>query len=359
MIRFFTALALSIICLPAYAQYGSQRFISLETAAGSEGAPALEKDVLVLDPVITADAAYAVIRDENGTFIPYSGTILWTVPDTGYSTYISITDSGNPCIVRKLLHVTRTYLLIGTLPSGSMAGGISMTEDRHDTLTINMIDTGYDGLVIRVASGFTVSDTSGTLYNFNTDIPSNRVIRLRANRDTASFAAYTHKEGESPVFPGSGYNQNFSAVWHFTDTSAFALWHWKTRVGFEVPVSPSYPVFTDMLIAEWWYGSQTYRDTVRFRVAEDVGIEPGRQEMVAGLDIYPNPFNPEITFTFLNPRKDGSIGIYDISGRLISRFTGIRGNRLTWKADQVNAGLFIVKAEFAGKRFVRKIVLRK
>ena len=46
--------------------------------------------------------------------------------------------------------VVMTYFLIGTLPAGSDAGGILTSTAMSDTLTVNMVATGFDGMVIRV-----------------------------------------------------------------------------------------------------------------------------------------------------------------------------------------------------------------
>jgi hypothetical protein len=54
-----------------------------------------------------------------------------------------------------------------------------------------------------------------------------------------------------------------------------------------------------------------------------------------------------------------SIGIYDLSERLLERFTGIRDNRVFWDVSGGNfaEGLYIVKVEFPGKIMIDRALM--
>jgi hypothetical protein len=166
-------------------------------------------------------------------------------------------------VVPKVSLSTVNYFLVGTLPGGSVVGGVSVTQDMRDTLNINMVATGFDGMVIRVASGYEVRDTSGVLYNFNTDIPNDRVVSLRASKDRPRFAAYIHRQGQPLNFP-TEYMPNYNALWSVTDTSAFA--RDPAVKAFTIELSPAFSISRDTLIAEWSYGASVFRDTLLFRV---------------------------------------------------------------------------------------------
>jgi len=119
--------------------------------------------------------------------------------------------------------------------------------------------------------------------------------------------------------------------------------------------------FDDILSA---YGDAN----IRAKVSTDafIGIEP---VATVPSDImlfpnYPNPFNPETTFSFnIGSLKQTSLRIYDIQGRLIE--TLVQGKiepgfyTMTWDASEVATGVYFVKLISGDKIKTRKIMVLK
>jgi len=113
----------------------------------------------------------------------------------------------------------------------------------------------------------------------------------------------------------------------------------------------------------------TYGDAnIRAKISSDafVGIEP-----VAAVpnDIilfpnYPNPFNPETTFSFnIGSSHETSLRIYDIQGRLIETLIEDKINSgfhtITWNASEVATGVYFLKLISGDKIKTRKIMVLK
>ena len=82
------------------------------------------------------------------------------------------------------------------------------------------------------------------------------------------------------------------------------------------------------------------------------------------LSNYPNPFNPTTTIQFsVNTRTIASLGIYDISGKLID--TLVRGDveagehEVIWNAFNHSSGIYFVELTSGKNRSVQKLVLLK
>jgi hypothetical protein len=107
---------------------------------------------------------------------------------------------------------------------------------------------------------------------------------------------------------------------------------------------------------------------IRAKISSDafIGIEP-----VAAVpsDImlfpnYPNPFNPETTFSFnIESLQQTSLRIYDIQGRLIETLVQDKINpgfhTMTWDASEVATGVYFVKLISGDKIKTRKIMVLK
>jgi hypothetical protein len=79
---------------------------------------------------------------------------------------------------------------------------------------------------------------------------------------------------------------------------------------------------------------------------------------------HPNPFNPVTTIQFSVPSSsDVSMKIYDLQGRLVHILVDEKfspGNHsITWNADGVSSGVYIVLFERSGQREIQKVVLVK
>lgn len=81
---------------------------------------------------------------------------------------------------------------------------------------------------------------------------------------------------------------------------------------------------------------------------------------------YPNPFNGAVSFEIALSRGPWSVSVVDLLGRTVTRWSGVAGvagvNRLRWDPEAQGAsasGLYLIRAESAGRRATRKVVYLK
>ncbi|HEX2982618.1 MAG TPA: T9SS type A sorting domain-containing protein, partial [Ignavibacteriales bacterium] len=79
---------------------------------------------------------------------------------------------------------------------------------------------------------------------------------------------------------------------------------------------------------------------------------------------YPNPFNPATTIKFSLPEAGNvKLSVYDITGRLIetlaSGFYGAGNHTITFNANNISSGLYILRADLKAHVLTRKMILIK
>lgn len=82
------------------------------------------------------------------------------------------------------------------------------------------------------------------------------------------------------------------------------------------------------------------------------------------LAAYPNPFNPRATLRFEVPRPDFvRLAVYDLLGQrvaiLLDRRVSSGEHELTWNANGLSSGVYLLRMEAGGASFTRKVVLLK
>jgi M6 family metalloprotease-like protein len=107
---------------------------------------------------------------------------------------------------------------------------------------------------------------------------------------------------------------------------------------------------------------------IRAKVSSDafVGVEPfaAVPNEIMLFPNYPNPFNPETTFSFnIGSLQHTSLRIYDIQGRLIETLVQDKINpgfhTMSWDASEVATGVYFVKLISGDKIKTRKIMVLK
>jgi hypothetical protein len=79
---------------------------------------------------------------------------------------------------------------------------------------------------------------------------------------------------------------------------------------------------------------------------------------------YPNPFNPSTTMTFAVPAEGHvNLDVYDLLGRHVERLVGgamMPGvYSVTWNADGVPSGVYVVRLSAGGVGLTQKVILAK
>ena len=96
----------------------------------------------------------------------------------------------------------------------------------------------------------------------------------------------------------------------------------------------------------------------------DLGVKPEVPDNYYLSKAYPNPFNAVTRLTY-GMTEDGriSVRIFDLSGGLVSTLvdgTVSAGHHtVTWGADGMASGVYMVRMETAGFKSVRKVVLMR
>ena len=79
---------------------------------------------------------------------------------------------------------------------------------------------------------------------------------------------------------------------------------------------------------------------------------------------YPNPFNPTTTLSLTIPASGYvNVAIYNLVGQQIASL--VDGNmdlgtyNLTWNAQNISSGMYLVRAEYAGNVSTQKLMLIK
>jgi hypothetical protein len=75
--------------------------------------------------------------------------------------------------------------------------------------------------------------------------------------------------------------------------------------------------------------------------------------------IFPNPFRPHTTITFIKQVKSWNLFIYDLSGRLVYYRGNIRTQKISWKPKSASSGIYTAKAFTGNRQFIKKLILIK
>jgi hypothetical protein len=116
---------------------------------------------------------------------------------------------------------------------------------------------------------------------------------------------------------------------------------------------------TDELLCRTATGFVLYRlDTTSTAINEEISQLPGKLSILA----YPNPFNSEVRLSLAGAENVPiSIGIYDITGRLVRSLLAINGEAL-WdgtsdQGGEVSSGVYLIRAAAGSKSAVEKMIL--
>jgi hypothetical protein len=180
-------------------------------------------------------------------------------------------------------------------------------------------------------------------------------------------------EVEFGWYPSFDPNENEEITYHLwlqsgEDTYSFEL----VDTTFAVRLDTAVVLLEEDMDFNWWVLALSGEDTIesghRFSfnlLYNAVGDEDGLTPVEYGLkSIYPNPFNSVTSITFgADLSEHIRLVVYDISGREIVRlFDGVprRGyHRLSWRADRVPTGVYLLRMESPGRSRVAKIALVK
>ncbi|UCG52576.1 MAG: T9SS type A sorting domain-containing protein [Candidatus Latescibacterota bacterium] len=115
----------------------------------------------------------------------------------------------------------------------------------------------------------------------------------------------------------------------------------------------------------------TYLDGIPFEATDCIKVVGGKEPMMFESvtspvlkHVYPNPFNPVTTITFLLPETDNvRLAVYDVSGRLVEVL--VDGTReagehvIEWEAASLPSGVYFARLEAEGETQVKRLTLLK
>jgi hypothetical protein len=99
--------------------------------------------------------------------------------------------------------------------------------------------------------------------------------------------------------------------------------------------------------------------SVFFTVYATVDVEQGKSMDVSELTIFPNPLNSSVNIAFANPGRKADLSVYSADGRQVKSFNNITGEKVSWNAQGLPAGVYVLKAVISGTTLTRKIVFAK
>jgi hypothetical protein len=255
--------------------YGTGRFLHLESRAGRQNdnvtSRLVGKEVSLLDQHISTDTVFASLRDEYGNFIAYNDTVEWRILNPGYGTYLTFSQT-NPSVIEKNQNGSQEYTMTATVPSGSnvIGTGGTLASTLRDTLRIILSASGFDSMRVVVSGGGSFT-SGGTYYPEFTSPALSSILDIRAGllSDSLhpSFTSYIHKVGEIGILPAGWEQASQSIKWYYKNPAPF-VGEPDTQYNVStIRIKPKYHVagVIDTLITEWYYNSQAYRDSIRFR----------------------------------------------------------------------------------------------
>jgi hypothetical protein len=93
---------------------------------------------------------------------------------------------------------------------------------------------------------------------------------------------------------------------------------------------------------------------------EPVGIEASvSKKDNPAIKINPNPFNPFTTIRLPNINKSARVSIYDVSGKLVKQFKNIQSDRITWNANGLANGIYILKVKIGNRHFAKRLIFAR
>jgi len=192
-----------------------------------------------------------------------------------------------------------------------------------------------------------------------------------------TFMSFLREDYRTISTPGEGH---VNYIWQLSfqgedDESTCVIW---TADSF--PYVPEYPIYMHFIVAEaipdstMWEETETIFDdesvlvsvdeSVFFRYWDRTGISEKTLLMKSiGINIAPNPFNSicyvgfsgKILKQYLIPVK-----IFNLVGQCVAEFEISGSNRMiTWDASQMNAGIYLLRAEFDEVIIEKKMLLIK
>jgi hypothetical protein len=365
---------------------------------------------------LTLSGGSGTREDVNHTFIPVSyGSVYlsFLISVTSFSTSGDYFVHLGPA---NLTTVFRAKVLAKTDASGALAFGLSKSSsvDSAISWTPFAYSTGTTYLLV-LKYAFSAGTTNDDRVDLWVDPstggaePSSDIHQTDSGTDASEIASVAFRQGSSsyslrldavelrlswfdnplPIqlvrFAGAVGSKGVTLSW--TTASEIACY------GFEVQRSGSregtftgisgiipghgttstpedYSFFDSTAAAGWYYRlrqidldqSEHFSDVIRVGVTSvSAGATPVRSRL---LDCYPNPFNPSTTIPFvLGTASHVRLKVVDLLGRVVTTLQDGRlepgEHQLTWNAEGIPAGLYLLVAEFDQRRETRKLVLLK
>ncbi|MCP4291331.1 MAG: DUF2817 domain-containing protein [bacterium] len=263
-----------------------------------------------------------------------SGTALWTggwgltSPAGGYNSANSMNDSPG---AEYPDNANNTMAMIqGMDLTGAMSGELTFYA-KWD------IEDNWDGCFLEVSTdGGSIWTPVGTAFTSNSSGQGGQV------------------PGGAPVFEGSHANWTLNTV----DLASYLT---ATDLRFRFRLSSDTSVT----------GSGFFVDDMEIMVVREQNSSPVPEAdiLVAGVKAWPNPFNPQTTIKFTNPRSGMvSLGIYDIQGHLVrtlvqeNRAAGAHEamwNGMTSTGGKASSGIYFARMIAGNESATTKLMLVK
>ena len=100
-----------------------------------------------------------------------------------------------------------------------------------------------------------------------------------------------------------------------------------------------------------------YERVGQVTVSRASGVEKAALSAADPVTLSPNPFNASVTLAFSNPGQKADLLIFSVDGRQVGSFLNITGEKVSWNAQGMPGGVYMLKARINGLMVTRKLLL--
>lgn len=302
----------------------------------------VESNQFIEDAVDTGDGIFVVWRDNRqeggsdiyGQYFDYSGNLL------GASDGISIASYGNDQTNAKISYHDELNEILVCWEDYSNGQDYDLFCNTVN-LTSLEVNTNADGSPL-----YLIADGQGDQINVYTykALNGNYMIAWEDSRNNSDENLQTHTDIYYQEINNGQYvyAQNGLALcdaYHIQTEPKIALYSQnESEQSYMVYWSDLRSTGKDLLYNI--YGQSITHD-FQLSIHEDVDLPFSINS------IFPNPFNPNVTISFFNPKNDNiSIKIYDLNGKLVKtlhdNYLSNGNHSFNWNAQNFSSGIYIV-----------------
>jgi hypothetical protein len=360
---------------------GAADTVTITVVASTAGLDSLQVSVpelgLLATESYTLDVTGYFHKDDKAFFRNLNTEVTWTSDDEGIATVINgnitgISAGGPLAVVAQMDGITDTTLLtVWSKPAFITRINFQVKDEPFSFGWL-----ADNGIAYTPAAGMGWVNGSGLMTRDDRTGSTNFLLKSFVGGSTRQNYKIDVPDGDYIIKYGLGDNQYGS-----TDS----LWYENTLLA--VHAGASNLIQVDTVTATGTNGiTLTVNGKINYlvviseegidinQVADDGGIpvppisavESAGIVMEAGIEAYPNPFNPVIQIKVMRDERcemRAALQIYNVSGKQVAKLTHhtsrITHHVYTWNASRLPSGIYIARIRLGNKVFSKRLILSK